>query len=81
MRNLEPLAVQLKERRIPFGIFYTADGGVTSDREWTQSAIRHFTEIESVLNLHPDTAIATDRVLVMGYHFPFPAIGHVVRHD
>ena len=25
--------------------------------------------------------IATDRVMVMGYHFSFPAIGHVVRHD
>jgi len=24
---------------------------------------------------------ATDRVMVMGYHFPFPAIGHVVRRD
>jgi hypothetical protein len=28
IRNLGPLAAQLKERRIPFGIFYTADGGV-----------------------------------------------------
>src|SRR5271169_21293 len=25
--------------------------------------------------------VATDRVKVMGYHFPFPAIGHVVKHD
>jgi glyoxylase-like metal-dependent hydrolase (beta-lactamase superfamily II) len=25
--------------------------------------------------------VATDRTMVMGYHFPFPAIGHVVRHD
>src|ERR1700731_261935 len=25
--------------------------------------------------------VATNRVMVMGYHFPFPAIGHVVRHD
>ena len=25
--------------------------------------------------------VATDAVMVMGYHFPFPAIGHVVRHD
>jgi glyoxylase-like metal-dependent hydrolase (beta-lactamase superfamily II) len=24
--------------------------------------------------------VATDRVLAMGYHFPFPAIGYVVRH-
>jgi glyoxylase-like metal-dependent hydrolase (beta-lactamase superfamily II) len=24
--------------------------------------------------------IATDRVMAMGYHFPFPAIGHVVRY-
>jgi len=25
--------------------------------------------------------VATDRIMVMGYHFPFPAIGHVVPHD
>ena len=25
--------------------------------------------------------VATDRVMAMGYHFPFPAIGHIVRHD
>jgi glyoxylase-like metal-dependent hydrolase (beta-lactamase superfamily II) len=25
--------------------------------------------------------VATDRVMAMGYHFPFPAVGHVVRHD
>jgi glyoxylase-like metal-dependent hydrolase (beta-lactamase superfamily II) len=25
--------------------------------------------------------VATDRVMAMGYHFPFPPIGHVVRHD
>jgi len=25
--------------------------------------------------------VATDQVMVMGYHFPFPAIGHVVRRD
>src|SRR5258708_7479129 len=24
--------------------------------------------------------VATDGVMVMGYHFPFPAIGHVLRH-
>jgi glyoxylase-like metal-dependent hydrolase (beta-lactamase superfamily II) len=24
--------------------------------------------------------VATDGIMVMGYHFPFPAIGHVVRH-
>jgi glyoxylase-like metal-dependent hydrolase (beta-lactamase superfamily II) len=25
--------------------------------------------------------VATDEVMAMGYHFPFPAIGHVVRYD
>ena len=25
--------------------------------------------------------VATDGVMAMGYHFPFPAIGHVVRYD
>jgi hypothetical protein len=57
MRNLVLLAAQMKERRIPFGIIYTADAGVTSDLEWTQSAVQHFTEIEQVLGLHPDQAL------------------------
>jgi hypothetical protein len=25
--------------------------------------------------------VVTDRIMAMGYHSPFPAIGHVVRHD
>jgi glyoxylase-like metal-dependent hydrolase (beta-lactamase superfamily II) len=25
--------------------------------------------------------VATDRLMVMGYHFPFPGVGHVVRQD
>jgi len=25
--------------------------------------------------------IATDGIMAMGYHFPFPGIGHVVKHD
>jgi glyoxylase-like metal-dependent hydrolase (beta-lactamase superfamily II) len=25
--------------------------------------------------------VATDRIMAMGYHFPFPALGHVVRRD
>jgi glyoxylase-like metal-dependent hydrolase (beta-lactamase superfamily II) len=25
--------------------------------------------------------VATDRIMVMGYHFPFPAIGHVIPYD
>jgi glyoxylase-like metal-dependent hydrolase (beta-lactamase superfamily II) len=25
--------------------------------------------------------VATDRIMAMGFHFPFPAIGHVVRRD
>jgi glyoxylase-like metal-dependent hydrolase (beta-lactamase superfamily II) len=25
--------------------------------------------------------VATDRIMAMGYHFPFPGIGHVVRQD
>jgi glyoxylase-like metal-dependent hydrolase (beta-lactamase superfamily II) len=25
--------------------------------------------------------VATDQLMVMGFHFPFPAIGHVVRRD
>jgi hypothetical protein len=57
VRNLVPLARELKERHIPFGIIYNADADVTSTLEWTQSAERHFVEIESVLNVHPDAAI------------------------
>jgi glyoxylase-like metal-dependent hydrolase (beta-lactamase superfamily II) len=25
--------------------------------------------------------VATDGIMAMGYHFPFPGIGHVVKHD
>jgi glyoxylase-like metal-dependent hydrolase (beta-lactamase superfamily II) len=25
--------------------------------------------------------VATDGIMAMGYHFSFPAIGHVVKHD
>jgi hypothetical protein len=25
--------------------------------------------------------VATERTMVMGYHFPFPGLGHVVRQD
>jgi hypothetical protein len=57
MRNLVPLAAELKQLHIPFGIIYNADASVTSTLEWTQSAERHFVEIESVLNVHPDAVI------------------------
>ena len=57
IRNLAPLAAELKARHIPFGIIYNADADVTSDTEWTESAVRHFVEIESILNIHPDAAI------------------------
>jgi len=57
MQNLVPLSAELKQRHIPFGIIYNADSTVTSDLEWTESAEQHFVEIESVLNVHPDTAI------------------------
>jgi hypothetical protein len=57
MRNLKPLAEELRQRHVPFGIIYNADGSVTSAPEWTQNAEQHFTEIESVLNIRPATAI------------------------
>jgi hypothetical protein len=57
MRNLVRLAAELKQRHIPFGIIYNADADVSSTLEWTQSAERHFVEIESVLNIHPEAAI------------------------
>lgn len=57
MHNLVPLAAGLKQRHVPFGIIYNADGGVTGDLEWTESAVRHFVEIESLMNVHPDAAI------------------------
>ncbi|HYM00434.1 MAG TPA: carboxypeptidase-like regulatory domain-containing protein, partial [Blastocatellia bacterium] len=57
MDNLKPLAKVLSERNIPFGIIYNADGNVTSDQEFVQSAIDHFTEIESALGAHPNQAI------------------------
>ena len=57
MRNLAPLATQLKQRGVPFGITYNADENARTDRDWTQNAISHFTEIESALGVHPDDVI------------------------
>ena len=57
IQNLVPLAAEFRQRHIPLGIIYNADSTVTNDLEWTESAEQHFVEIESVLNVHPDTAI------------------------
>jgi hypothetical protein len=56
IHNLGPLAGELAKRHIPFGIIYTA-ADVVSEMEWTESAVRHFVEIEQILNIHPDAAI------------------------
>ena len=56
MRNLAPLATQLKQRGIPLGSYITHDLEMT-DKGWTQNAVSHFTEIESALGIHPDRAI------------------------
>ncbi|MDR3615936.1 MAG: hypothetical protein P4L53_20425 [Candidatus Obscuribacterales bacterium] len=57
MQRLGPLSRQLAQRRIPMGIIYNADDTGTSDQSWEQSAVSHFTKIESLLNIHPDQAI------------------------
>jgi hypothetical protein len=62
IQNLAPLAVDLKQRHLPFGIIYNADGNAGSDERWTQSAMEHFVEIESSLGVHPDAAIFQTRV-------------------
>src|ERR1700722_5398190 len=56
MRNLAPLAAQLKQRGLSFGIIYNADLEMT-DKDWTQNAVSHFTAIESGLGIHPDQVI------------------------
>ncbi|WP_426412557.1 hypothetical protein [Bradyrhizobium ganzhouense] len=57
IRNLPVLAAGLRQRQVPFGIIYNADSAVGSDADWTRSALDHAAEIETVMNVHPDTAI------------------------
>ncbi|MDP4218716.1 MAG: hypothetical protein Q8927_21175, partial [Bacteroidota bacterium] len=57
MSNLVHLATQLKQRGVPFGITYNADENARTDKEWTQNAISHFTEIETALGIQPDDVI------------------------
>jgi len=57
IRNLAPLATALKAKHVPLGIIYNADSDPTSDQAWEQNAIEHFSQIESVMNIHPEQAV------------------------
>jgi len=57
MRNVGPLAAELKRRNVPLGIIYNASKYAHSDLSWTRSAVRHFITIEDVLGIHPTAAI------------------------
>jgi hypothetical protein len=57
MQNLKPLAVALKQQHVAFGIIYNAAGDATTDEAWAESATEHYTEVEQVLDVHPDHAV------------------------
>jgi hypothetical protein len=57
MQNLVSLEKGMKERHIPFGVIYNADGETASDAMFLDSARRHFSYIEGALGVHPDNAI------------------------
>ena len=57
MDNLKPLAAALKQRHVPLGIIYNADGDVRSDEAFARSAAEHFTEVEQLVGVHPDHAV------------------------
>jgi len=73
-RNLQPILVIRRGDRLV--------RGVTSLQhpEWTPifdyDPARAINSRKAILD-----RVATDGIMAMGYHFPFPAIGHVVRHD
>jgi hypothetical protein len=63
-----PLSKALKARGIPLGIIYDAaakgqEGWFdpknvqNSDIGWVQNAVKHYTEVESGLGIHPDHAV------------------------
>ncbi len=54
MRNLQPLSTELRNRGIPLGIVYDADGDVQTDEAWGRSTESHIAEIEGPLGIHPD---------------------------
>jgi hypothetical protein len=53
MRRIDPV---VHKRGIPFGIIYNG-GDETTDIAWTDSAIQHFTELESGLGVHVDQPV------------------------
>jgi hypothetical protein len=66
--NLVPLSRALKARGIPLGIIYDAAANgqegwfdpknvQKSDVGWVQNAVKHYTEVESGLGIHPDHAV------------------------
>ncbi len=76
VQNLVPPSRALKARSIPFGVSYNAaargdepwfDGSSVSNSDvgWVQNAVKHFTEVESGLGIHPDHAVLTTWV-----HYP-----------
>ncbi len=61
MQNLAPLAKALKQRHVPLGVIYDADGANSyknsRDEDWSRNAISHFAEVESKVGVHPDHAV------------------------
>lgn len=68
IKNLVPLSKALKVRGIPLGIIYDAaakgeegwfdpNSVENSDTGWVQNAIKHYTQVESDLGVHPDHAV------------------------
>jgi hypothetical protein len=47
----------LRSLRIPLGVIYNSSPDVTSDREWTESTLRHARLIECELHVRPDQVV------------------------
>ena len=47
----------LRSLRIPLGVIYNSSPDVTSDQEWTESALRHARLIECDLHVRPDQVV------------------------
>ncbi len=76
VQNLLPLAKALKQRHVALGIDYDAaargeepwfdaNSIERSDIDWVQNAVKHYTEVESGMGIHPDHAVLTTWV-----HYP-----------
>jgi len=77
INNLLPLTKILKQRNIPLALIYNADAEANSDVAFEQSAIAHYTEIESGMGIRPAIACFDSWVAHPAHRLPRTSIWYV----